>query len=397
MIRTARALGSCLLLPIHDSHFSVSLRFDSFRLSSLYHLLVDSAPNPNSGPPAELIFGEWYPALRAGTLRPGKTTTALLLGVPLLVGRKRDKSLFAMRDLCPHRGIPLSAGWFDGETVQCKYHGWKFEPCSGRCTEIPSLTGLDILEPTKIFATSYPCEERDGYAWVYLPEPGAGRQPTSLPPVPELPKFSARFRSAHLTADLPCNVDHGIIGLMDPAHGPFVHQAWWWRSAASIHEKTKHFEPIPQGFRMSSHAPSANSAPYKLLGVYGEPITTTIDFVLPNRRFETIRAGEKWFASLTTVTPVTPSTCRIDVYAAWNVFYRVPFVTPIAKFFGARFVRQDQQTMIEQARGLRFRPALMLIDDADKPAKWYFALKQARLAHSEAHPLQGPVTLHWRS
>ena len=177
---------------------------------------------------------------------------------------------------------------------------------------------------------------------------------------------------------------------MDPAHGPFVHQAWWWRSKASIHEKTKHFEPIPRGFRMSSHAPSANSAPYKLLGVYNQPITTTIDFVLPNRRFETIRAGDKWFSSLTTVTPITPSTCRIDVFAAWNVFYNVPFVTPIAKFFGARFVRQDQQTMIEQAQGLRFRPALMLIDDADKPAKWYFALKQARLAHTEDHPSLRP-------
>ncbi len=63
--------------------------------------------------------------------------------------------------------------------------------------------------------------------------------------------------------------------------------------------------------------------------------------------------------------------------AAWNVFYCVPFVTPIATFFGARFVRQDQETMIEQAEGLRFHPGLMLIDDADKPAKWYFALKQA--------------------
>ncbi len=93
----------------------------------------------------------------------------------------------------------------------------------------------------------------------------------ALPPVPELPIFSDRHRSAHLTAELPCNVDHGIIGLMDPAHGPFVHQAWWWRSRHSIHEKEKHFEPIPQGFRMSAHTPSANSAPYKLLGVYGEP------------------------------------------------------------------------------------------------------------------------------
>jgi phenylpropionate dioxygenase-like ring-hydroxylating dioxygenase large terminal subunit len=352
-----------------------------------------------AGPPAELIFGDWYPAARLSTLRPNRMTTALLLGVPLVLGRKRDGALFAMRDLCPHRGIPLSAGWFDGETVQCKYHGWRFEPCSGQCTEIPSLTSFDILQPTKIYASSYPCRERDGHAWVYLPAAGARRVPeeSDLPEVPETPKFSAQFRSAHLTADLPCNVDHGIIGLMDPAHGPFVHQAWWWRSKASIHEKTKHFEPIPEGFRMSAHAPSGNSAPYKLLGVYGEPITTTIDFVLPNRRYETIRCGERWFSSLTTVTPVTASTCRIDVVAAWNVFYHVPLVKQIATFFGARFVRQDQQTMIEQARGLRFHPALMLIDDADKPAKWYFALKQARLTGSGAHPMSGPVTLHWRS
>jgi hypothetical protein len=94
---------------------------------------------------------------------------------------------------------------------------------------------------------------------------------------------------------------------------------------------------------------------------------------------------------------VTPSTCRIDVIAAWNVFYHVPFVTPIARFFGAKFVQQDQQTMIEQAQGLRFHPGLMLIDDADKPAKWYFALKQARLKGTGEHPLDGPVTLHWRS
>jgi len=360
------------------------------------------------GPAAEMIFGDWYPALRAEGMKRGDTAVTMLLGIPMLLGRKSDGALFAMRDLCPHRGIPLSAGWFDGETVQCKYHGWRFEPCSGRCEEIPSLTSHDSLEPTKIYANSFPVVERDGYAWVYVPEAGAGRVTdlAGLPPVPELPKFGKRFRSAHLQAELPCNVDHGIIGLMDPAHGPFVHRAWWWRSAASIHEKTKMFEPLEDsehngynaGFRMSAHAPSSNSAPYRLLG---KPVTT-IDFVLPNRRYETIRAvnargKESWFASLTTVTPVTASTCRIDVIAAWDIFYHVPFVKPIAKYFGAKFVQQDQQTMIEQARGLRSNPGLMLIDDADKPAKWYFALKQRRLTGVGAHPLQVPVELHWRS
>jgi nitrite reductase/ring-hydroxylating ferredoxin subunit len=358
-------------------------------------------------PPAELIFGDWYPALRADTLKRGATAVTTLLGIPLLVGRKDNGVLFALRDLCPHRGIPLSAGWFDGDTVQCKYHGWRFEPCSGRCEEIPSLTSFDDLAPQKIYASAFPVAERDGYAWVYVPRAGAGRIPdaATLPAVPELAKFGARFRTAHLQADLPCNVDHGIIGLMDPAHGPFVHQAWWWRSAASIHEKTKMFEPITDaqnagrnaGFRMSPHAPSSNSAPYKLLG---KPVTT-IDFVLPGRRTETIIAEKngkrRWFSSLTTVTPVTATTCRIDVLAAWDIAYHVPFVTPIARYFGARFVAQDQQTMVEQAEGLRSNPGLMLIDDADKPAKWYFALKQRRLTGVGEHPLTGPVELHWRS
>ncbi len=357
-----------------------------------------------SPPAATLIYDDWYPAMRAQGLRRGQTATTLLLGLPLLVGRTHEGAVFALRDSCPHRGIPLSCGWFDRSGVTCKYHGWRFDPVTGQCRDIPSLTPVDTLDPSRIYAGAYPCVERDGYLWVYVPAPGAGRVRAEdvSAPVPELPKFSAKFRSAHLTAELPCNVDHGIIGLMDPAHGPFVHQSWWWRSGKSIHTKEKQFEPIPQGFRMVAHAPSANSAPYKLLGVYGEPVTTTIDFVLPNRRYETIRCGDKWFASLTTVTPVTPTASRIDVVAAWNIFYSVPLVPQIAQAFGRRFVEQDRQTMVEQARGLRYHPALMLIDDADRPAKWYFALKQARLKMAESggafvHPLDGPVTLHWRS
>jgi phenylpropionate dioxygenase-like ring-hydroxylating dioxygenase large terminal subunit len=368
-------------------------------------MATNTVSAPAGGTPATLIYNDWYPAMRSEGLRGKRLATALLMGVPMVLGRREDGRLFAMRDNCPHRGIPLSCGWFDGQRLTCKYHGWGFEPVSGQCVEIPSLTSQDTLDPTKIYAGAFPCEERDGYAWVYMPEPGTGRARAgdpALPPVPELPKFSEKFRGAHLTADLPCNVDHGIIGLMDPAHGPFVHQSWWWRKQASIHEKEKRFEPIAQGFRMASHAPSANSAPYKLLGVYGEPITTTIDFVLPNRRIETIRAGKKWFSSLTTVTPVTATTCRIDVVGAWNVLYSVPFLTSVLKLFGNMFVRQDQVTMIQQAQGLKYDPALMLIDDADRPAKWYFALKQARLESARTgepmrHPMEAPVTLRWRS
>jgi hypothetical protein len=158
---------------------------------------------------------------------------------------------------------------------------------------------------------------------------------------------------------------------------------------------------------MSAHTPSANSAPYKLMRFAGmkpgDRIETTIDFVLPNMRLEVVRCGAAWFSTLTTVTPVTADQCRIDVRAAWNLFlWATPVVLPVGRFFGKRFVRQDQRTMEQQAEGLRHHPTLMLIDDADRPAKWYFALKAARLESQRTggpfrHPIPGPVTLRWRS
>jgi phenylpropionate dioxygenase-like ring-hydroxylating dioxygenase large terminal subunit len=362
---------------------------------------IQPAPANESGPATDLgfLWDFWYPAIRSNEISGKRLSTAMLLEVPLVLGRTTDGKAFAMRDSCPHRGIPLSYGHFDGQAVECSYHGWKFDACSGRCLEIPSLTSQDKLKVDRIFAGHYPCEEHDGYIWVYMNVAGSRAQQT-VPAAPKLSTFSDKYKITHLSCDLPSHVDQGIIGLMDPAHGPFVHQSWFWRSKHSIHQKQKQFEPIPNGFRMSLHSPSSNSLPYQLLKKRtGQPVTTTIDFVLPNRRLEEIRSGNLWFASQTTVTPVRRDLCRIDFVAAWNLFF-----LPVAIFriFGNAFLRQDQETMIQQAEGLQHDPHLMLIDDADRPAKWYFALK-ANLLESRRtgmpmnHPMSGPVTLHWRS
>lgn len=354
------------------------------------------------------LWDFWYPALRSTEIVGRRLATAVLLEVPLVLGRTADGKAFAMRDSCPHRGIPLSYGRFDGKTVECSYHGWRFDACSGQCVEIPSLTSQDKLKVDRVFAGHYRCEERDGYVWVYMSSrdraagdtaPGA-RASESVPTPPQLATFSAKYKITRLACDLPAHVDHGIIGLMDPAHGPFVHSSWFWRSRGSIHEKQKQFEPIPNGFRMSAHSPSSNSLPYQVLKkMTGEPVTTTIDFILPNRRLEEIHSGKLWFSSQTTVTPVRRDLCRIDFVAAWNLFF---LPVSIFRMFGKAFLRQDQETMIQQAEGLKHNPHLMLIDDADRPAKWYFALKAGLLESRRtgvpmAHPMSGPVTLRWRS
>jgi phenylpropionate dioxygenase-like ring-hydroxylating dioxygenase large terminal subunit len=356
-----------------------------------------------------MLYGFWYRAAASSELPQKQLHRTVLLEIPLVLGRDKRGKPFVMHDACPHRGMPLSYGSFDDQQVECSYHGWKFDAHTGQCQFIPSLTAEQKLKVDRIYAGSYPCEEHDHYIWVFIPDTkpasaGFGKPDVPAFPAPRVPTFSEKYKIAHLTSELPCSVDHGIIGLMDPAHGPFVHQAWWWRSRHSIHEKQKSFEPIPSGFRMSAHTPSSNSAPYRLLRLYADAdsITTTIDFVLPNLRYETIRAGKYWFSSLTTVTPIRRDHCRIDVVACWNLFRWVPFGAGLLKFIFAKFVEQDRQTMERQSEGLKHNPHLMLIDDADRPAKWYFGLKAAHLEAKQTgtemkHPMAGPTTLKWRS
>src|SRR6476660_4280148 len=310
-------------------------------------MLEDS---PQTKTPDSLMLPRfWYRALPADAVYRERLERATLLETPMVIGRDAQNRPFALQDACPHRGMPLSCGRFDGTQLECSYHGWRFDAHTGQCQLIPSLTADQALKVDRIYAGSFACQEHDNYIWVFVPElppGGSGFTKAVEPPVaaPRVPTFSDQYKIAHLSADLPCSVDHGIIGLMDPAHGPFVHQAWWWRSRHSIHEKKKAFEPIANGFRMSAHTPSANSAPYKLLRLYAkaDAITTTIDFVLPNLRYEQIRAGKYWFSSLTTVTPITRDRCRIDFTAAWNLFRWVPFVVPLLKLIGGKFIGQDQ-------------------------------------------------------
>ena len=69
---------------------------------------------------------------------------------------------------------------------------------------------------------------------------------------------------------------------------------------------------------------------------------------------------------------------------------------------GARaFLRQDAAMVTLQNEGLRYDPALLWIDDADRQAKWYQQLKKEWAAsRAEGRAFDNPVqaaTLRWRS
>ena len=60
-----------------------------------------------------------------------KLVKLTLLNTALVLGRDSSGRAFALRDACPHKGMPLSDGWHQGDTVQCSFHGWKFNVQTG--------------------------------------------------------------------------------------------------------------------------------------------------------------------------------------------------------------------------------------------------------------------------
>jgi phenylpropionate dioxygenase-like ring-hydroxylating dioxygenase large terminal subunit len=340
----------------------------------------------------------WYMAALSASLAPGAMRREMLCAEPVLLGRTRQGKAFALRDICPHRAAPLSAGRIREGEVECPYHGWRFKP-DGQCAAIPSVLQDQNIEVNRIHVQSYPCREQDGLIWVYF----SADQKSEAAPILDPPKIpirngdgnaKPRFVEAQL---FPCEADHAVVGLMDPAHGPFVHNSWWWRTEGSMHAKAKHHVPSTRGFTMVTHKPSSNSFGYKILG--GD-ISTEIRFELPGLRFEHIRAGRNDVLGFTAVTPKDDTHTLVTQVFYWTAPW-MNLVRPFFRPFARAFLAQDRKIVEIQNEGLKFSPPQMLIQDADVPAIWYYRLKKAWAESvSSGTPFENPVqerTLRWRS
>jgi phenylpropionate dioxygenase-like ring-hydroxylating dioxygenase large terminal subunit len=333
----------------------------------------------------------WYMPALSSSLKPGAMRREMLLGEPVLLGRTRGGETFALRDICPHRGVPLSAGKImPDDSVQCPYHGWRFRK-DGVCSLIPSLAGGETVGPEKIRVRNYPVREQDGLIWVYVAN-RPGDAPKSGPP--KIPVENAVPRWTEIQT-FHCSIDHAVIGLMDPVHAAYVHDHWWWKRTPR--PKEKHYAPLPAGFVMTAHKPSKPA--YALLG----DVTTEITFELPSTRFEIIDGslfGKRFrVLGLTVCTPrdaETTDTIQVFYWPAWLFF-----IKPFFMALGPTFIGDDRKMVELQREGLKFNPNLMLIQDSDQPAIWYHRVKKAWAESVEkGTPFVNPVqerVLRWRS
>jgi nitrite reductase/ring-hydroxylating ferredoxin subunit len=162
----------------------------------------------------------WYPVLESRKL--GKRPRALtVLGEKIVLVRGHGKA-HALRDRCPHRGVPLSAGRceFDG-TLTCAYHGWTFDLATGDL--VAALTdGPDspICGTDAVRVPTDPVAERAGLIWVYV---GDAPHPPVEDDIPE-ELLRADAVVEPMVERRPGNWRYAMENAVDEAHAKYFHR-----------------------------------------------------------------------------------------------------------------------------------------------------------------------------
>ena len=100
-------------------------------------------------------------SLKLENIPVGETRCIELGDVQVGLFRNPD-GLFAIDNICPHRGAPLHDGTVADGIVTCPWHQWQFQLGDGVCQNIP-----------KVRITTYAVEVRDGAIWINLEDQGA--------------------------------------------------------------------------------------------------------------------------------------------------------------------------------------------------------------------------------
>jgi phenylpropionate dioxygenase-like ring-hydroxylating dioxygenase large terminal subunit len=351
---------------------------------------------------SDLLRDLWYFAATSAELQRGAMFRREILGEPVVLGRDNEGRAFALRDICPHRAVPLSAGQVVAEkgaqTVECPYHGWRFGVGDGVCKLIPSLVDGQPYEAGRIRVRHYPTHEANGIVLVFVA--ADARVAADAPPAPDFglgdfvtPKFV-------ITRNFAATMDNAVVGLMDPAHVPYVHNQWWWRPPSTGKKlKEKRFVPRERGWAIERHKPASNSLAYRYL--FGGDVTTEICFMLPGFRWEIVENERSRLFTLTCLTPENENATRITQVTYWKHAPLLDVLKPILIPAGREFLDQDGRMVDLQNEGLRYGPSMLWIDDIDVQAKWYLKLKREWTKSREegrefANPIE-PTTLRWLS
>ena len=183
-------------------------------------VLSASLPRENTFPAADwqVLAQFWYPVAFCHEVT-AQPFAARLLDERVVLYRLSDGTLAAAKDICFHRGAPMSLGRVEGDQIVCAYHGLRYD-ASGRCVCIPAHPKGAISPRLRLH--TFPVRELYGLIWVRLIE---GPLSQAEPYAGMLPQWSDPDYLKVLPPSVPMNAASGrqIEGFLDVSHFSFVH------------------------------------------------------------------------------------------------------------------------------------------------------------------------------
>lgn len=163
-----------------------------------------------------MIPNQWYAVLESREVPRGRPVGVTRFSEKLVFWRDERGGVSCLRDRCPHRGVALSQGAVRGHTLECPFHGFRFDS-SGRCQLIPA-NGRNTPVPKAFQAFRYPTHEEHGFIFVWWGQPR-----DDLP----TPRFFADIDDTFVYATVrdPWRTHYSrvIENQLDVAHVPFLH------------------------------------------------------------------------------------------------------------------------------------------------------------------------------
>lgn len=168
-----------------------------------------------------MIPNQWYPILQTSEIQREKPTGVRRMGEELVLWRDLDGTLVCQTARCPHKGANIGDGRLKGNTVECPYHGFRFD-AEGTCKVVPAL-GAGARIPASLKLRTYPVREQHGLVWLWWGEEREHLPAIELPA--ELVGNSRPYETISWTR--PLHYTRYIESLLEFYHVTFVHRDHW--------------------------------------------------------------------------------------------------------------------------------------------------------------------------
>ncbi len=288
----------------------------------------------------------------------------------LVLFRDANGKPAALEDRCQHRNAPLSCGKIVDGTVQCPYHGWRYDK-SGRLVEIPYSNSLPSTA-----IPAYSCLEQDGYIWLCPGTPEINRKPYNFPHLDQ-PGWTSFKMDTLFTG----TVEACLENFLDCPHATHVHRSWF-RTPTS-----KPVKAIIQTLEDGAVAeyfnePREKSVVWSLLSPSGEEMKHTDRFIAPatSRVDYHFSKGRRYIIS-SCCTPVDKNTTRVHTVISFRYGIIGPLVGLFFKPLSKKIITQDVDIMKLQHNNVkRFgRPDFTVISEDllySRIAAWRKSIKE---------------------